>query len=154
MKALFIFALISAKFSDTGISNGTYHWLRLNQRGRENTACLKPEELEALAQKESMMKGTIEIEEDKLISQRSFNDCSITETIRLIHLDNGISTLKIEDVAPSKCTSIESLRRINIERPYDDENLVFTSPFKMVEIKKVGDFIEFRRSSANCFYAR
>lgn len=155
MNILFL-ALISAHFSELNIQNGQYDWLRLNTRGHEYTRCLSgPDQYEDLVKEPTELSGSIEFLDDKMISTRSKGECKIKETVRLLGLDGNIATLKLEDISTSGCVKIDDVRRVNVERPYDDENLTFVSaPFKMVEMIRANDFIEFGRGDRRCFYAK
>lgn len=151
--------LITASFSDANLPNGDYQWLRLNNRGLEHTDCLK--------KKESIQKimdtpsgpddvtGTFTIENETMVSTRQRKGCAIKETLKARQVSNELVTFKLEDVEVSGCTSIDQVRQVNIERPYDDENLNFLhTTFKIVQVVRDDDIVVFIRDEFQCFYAR
>lgn len=157
MKTIFIYFFLvmntNAKtFEDVGLKEGTYTWLRLNSPGGENTACLMNDKLPRLTTND--LKGSFEIKGDRIISKRSYKACDVIEHIKLVSTSAKVVVLQLENVELNGCEDINEVRSINIERPYDDENLSFLStPFKILEIKNVEGVITFKRKNTQCFYA-
>ncbi len=153
-------AASALSFENLGIADGDYQWLRLNARGNDfDLGCFKNKaraikELSSREKDPSTPSGSFEIKQDLMVSSRSFNGCTLREEIRLIGIDGKIAQLKLENISSSGCNSIEDLRKVNIERPYDDENLTFiSSNFKFVEVTALDGGIEFKRDAGQCFYA-
>jgi len=151
----FVITTLEAKtFEDMGVHDGTFEWLRLNTPGRENVDCLPLARIQSL-KTDGELKGSFEIKGDRMISTREFEGCQITEEMSLSSIDGRIATLKLENVRTNGCLNIEKVRTINVERPYDDENLNLSStPYKMVFILLQKDIITFQRRSSQCFYAK
>lgn len=147
-----VFEPLTAKtFQDLGIEDGTYEWLRLNRRGKEETECL-PGEKPSVS---STLKGTFSVRQDMLVSTRKQGTCSLTEWVKLLGIDGKLAILQVTSVDVSGCSDAESVDALNLFRPYDDENLSFiNAPYKILEMSMVDGFVQFKKKRDQCFYGK
>lgn len=160
MKMILIYLLsmvsLEAKtFQDLQIEDGTYTWLRLNSPGSIDTRCVLRSELPKLTVN-PILQGSVEIRGDSFVSKRSYKACTITEQLKLVGVDGPIANLKLESIETNGCQSIDEIRWMSLDRPYDNENISFSSqPHKLIEIHvHENNIVEMRRrnSDSQCFY--